>query len=157
MITENLSQQPLVFWFCSVILAFLVFEAVVSAGAPGQFQRSLDRDHGAWYLIEPFYAPEGFVQFSAETLENAFLQVALFLGAFRLAMPPLTRMASPPRYSVVAGPADIPAEAFLMYVVALWVVLFAFGVYGMDGDIFGRSLSYRQPGRRTNVVARSSW
>jgi hypothetical protein len=87
----------------------------------------------SWYLLEPFYFPESFLQFG-EILDSASIQVIIFLVAFRVAIVPFTKLISPPPVHE-ARLAQLPAETVVIYAAILWVCLLAIGVYRLDGDL----------------------
>ena len=64
LLLDELADQPVSFFLCFATISILVGEAVA--------KRQLDwaipslvayATVGAWYLIEPFYLPEGFTKF----------------------------------------------------------------------------------------------
>jgi oligosaccharide repeat unit polymerase len=126
-------DQPLVYWLAAATLAILVVEAAMKLARPWAIPSLVAyATVGAWYLLEPINFPEFFLQFG-EAFDSASIQVIIFLLMFRIAVPPLTDVMSPPgiwRESV----AHIPAETVLVYASLLWVFLFVVGTVRLEGD-----------------------
>lgn len=87
-----------------------------------------------WYYIEFFYTPESLSKFSAEVIETALYQVMLFLITFRLVLPLLTYHFLP-RVGLKWFTSNWYPEKLLMYVAGLWLILFLYGVFRMNGDV----------------------
>jgi hypothetical protein len=91
-----------------------------------------------WYLTEPIYTPENLTKFSQEILENSYLQVTLFLGAFRFFIPQLSRKIVSKNSSDQARilTKSIDPARLLTYLSVIWLVLLMYGISRENGDIF---------------------
>ena len=92
-----------------------------------------------WYLTETIYTPENLTKFSNDILENCYLQILLFLGAFRLFLPELSKKivlinSSSATAKVLSTSID-PAR-LLSYLSGVWLVLLMYGISRMNGDVF---------------------
>lgn len=90
----------------------------------------------AWYCIEPIYSPGNLDPFSSVILEDAYVQIIIFVVAFRLFIPPLAKRltAKQPEADVTIAPTFSPSLT-LAYLAAIWVVLLGIGIYLLNGDI----------------------
>ncbi len=87
-----------------------------------------------WYFVELVYTPENVQAFSQEVLENCYLQIMLFLGCFRLLLPPLSnrliRSVRPSENLFAFDPARL-----LTVLAFLWAVLLAYGTSRTNGNL----------------------
>lgn len=91
---------------------------------------------GAWYFIEPLTS-DGFVYFNESDVSTAFSCVFIFLCSFRVVVPSIALTLMPRRLTDDRLNSTVPPEKLLIYVVSLWGILLAIGVYRMDGDLVG--------------------
>jgi oligosaccharide repeat unit polymerase len=92
---------------------------------------------GAWYLIEPIYSADSFRLNDPAYIEAVFGCVALFFMTFAIVTPALVRKFAPTRSSMRLSEAYISPERVLMIATAMWLVLLAYGVVRMQGDLLG--------------------
>jgi oligosaccharide repeat unit polymerase len=91
---------------------------------------------GAWYLIEPIYFSNGFTFFSADYIRSAFDCVAIYFLAFALVTPLLVRWLDPGTRLMPSAMARISTGPILGFVAIVWLVLLAYGVFRMRGNVF---------------------
>jgi oligosaccharide repeat unit polymerase len=89
-----------------------------------------------WYLIEPLYLPEGFLHFSQETVETAYGGVLIALLSFALSTRTFVDLMRPKNANRILSKAYVPSERVLIIVVCLWLILLAYGIVRMQGDVF---------------------
>ena len=90
----------------------------------------------AWYFVDPFINPEQYDYLPSFLLGESYGQVLLFLIGFRVFTPVATRWIARRRRSGIFDMRLAP-EQILVGVAALWLILFAIGVYRLGGDIIG--------------------
>lgn len=90
-----------------------------------------------WYFIEPIYLPEEFQNFDPDHVEIAYLSVFIFLVTLPFVMPPLVRAFLPRDRAVHLDSASVSGERVLNVLAVGWLVLLAYGVYRMEGNLFG--------------------
>lgn len=95
---------------------------------------------GIWYFVEPLYTPENFFEFSPEVLALGFTSVSLFLIAFIIATPLMIdslrpRMRGPHQPRRPGWIDGLNLEVVLYRIVGLWLILLAYGVVRVEGDI----------------------
>lgn len=100
-----------------------------------------------WYVFEPFYFPEEFVNFTASTISDAYYYCCVFLLSF-VAFFLFLRQSFTPRQTAsvaelqvdLAGWSHRASEFVGRLVVPLtiaWVILVAIGTLRLGGDLFG--------------------
>lgn len=92
---------------------------------------------GAWYLLEPIYFSDAFVFFGSDDVGTAFDAVIIYFLAFALLTPFLVKWLDPGGRSVPIGTAGVSAERVFGVIAIVWLLLLAYGVYRMRGDVLG--------------------
>jgi hypothetical protein len=91
----------------------------------------------AWYFVDPFINPEQYDYLPSFLLGQSYGQVLLFLIGFRVfisvAIPWIVRRPS----TGVFATKGLSPEQILIGTGAVWLGLFAFGIYRMGGDVIG--------------------
>jgi oligosaccharide repeat unit polymerase len=90
----------------------------------------------AWYLIEPLYFPDEFMAFSQETVATAYSAVLITLLCFALSAPTFVDLMRP-NINRILSQAHISPERVFAAIACLWLVLLAYGIARMQGDVFG--------------------
>ncbi len=94
-----------------------------------------------WYLVEIIYwSPENYLnKFSYEILELGYSQIIIFLVAFRIFVPSITKkfIAKKPLTYKVFSASLINPSRLLAYFSIMWLGLLLFGISRLNGDIFG--------------------
>ena len=90
----------------------------------------------AWYFVDPFLNPEQYDYLPSSLLGESYGQVLLFLIGFRVFTPVATRWILRRRSSGIFDTLLAP-EQILIAAGALWLGLFAIGIYRMGGDVMG--------------------
>jgi oligosaccharide repeat unit polymerase len=91
----------------------------------------------AWYFVDPMINPEEYDYLPSSSLSWGYGQVLLFLTGFRLVVPLAARWILSRRSSAVFAIQRMGPEHILIAVGALWLLLFALGIYRMGGDVIG--------------------
>lgn len=91
----------------------------------------------AWYFVDPIINPEEYNYLPPSSLTLGYAQVLLFLIAFRLVVPAAARWIVSRRSTAVLAMQRVPPEQSLIAVGTIWLLLFAVGIYRMDGDVIG--------------------
>ena len=91
----------------------------------------------AWYFVDPIIHPEDFNDLPSSSLSQGYGQVLLFLIGFRVVVPAAARWILSRRSTGVFAMQRLAPEQILIAVGTLWLLLFAFGIYRMDGDVIG--------------------
>jgi oligosaccharide repeat unit polymerase len=89
----------------------------------------------AWYLVEPFYFPELFLEFKLEQIQTAYDSVCIFCIALLVVAPAMANRMRPRTSSIDLSTSYIPADKVLVIVTLVWLVLLAFGIWRVEGDI----------------------
>lgn len=87
-----------------------------------------------WYFVELIYTPENFIKFDSSILENCYLQIILFLVAFRIFIPSICRRFSR-NYHQVWKFSILNPEKILIYLAVIWSVLLLYGTLRLGGDV----------------------
>src|SRR5205085_5065344 len=91
----------------------------------------------AWYFVDPMINPEEYDYLPSSSLSWGYGQVLLFLIGFRLVVPLAARWILSRRSTAVFAIQRMRPEQILIAVGALWLLLFALGIYRMGGDVIG--------------------
>jgi oligosaccharide repeat unit polymerase len=91
----------------------------------------------AWYFVDPFLNPEVYDSLPSFLLGESYGQVLLFLIGFRLFTPLAVRWIRRRRSTAVFAMQHITLEQILVAVGTIWLLLFAIGIYRLDGDLIG--------------------
>ena len=130
--------HELTFYLAAVVLVVLTAESCI---------KLLNRDSFgitigvyvtvfAWYFVDPFLNPEQYDYLPSYLLGESYGQVLLFLIAFRVFTPAATRWIVRRRSSGIFDTRLTP-EQILKAAGALWLGLFAIGIYRLGGDVVG--------------------
>ena len=87
-----------------------------------------------WYFLELIYTPENFTKFDSSIIENCYLQIILFLVAFRIFIPSICRRFSR-NYHQVWKFSIINPEKILVYLAVIWLLLLLYGTLRLGGDV----------------------
>lgn len=96
----------------------------------------------AWYLLEPFRAPDDIAGFSMRDIETAYDATALFIVAFVFLFMALRKHFMPPgagahrsiRETMFAAD-SIPPDRLAVLVVGVWLILLAYGTSRVNWDV----------------------
>src|SRR4029077_4604750 len=135
---RSIVAHELTFYLAAVVLVALTAESCI---------KLLNRDNFgitvgvyvtvfAWYFVDPFLNPEQYDYLPSSSLGQSYGQVLLFLIGFRVFAPVATGWILRRRSSGIFDTRLTP-EQILKTVGALWLCLFAFGIYRMGGDVMG--------------------
>jgi hypothetical protein len=91
----------------------------------------------AWYFVDPFLNPEQYEYLPSFLLGESYGQVLLFLIGFRLFTPVAVRWIRRRRSTAVFAMQHVTPEQILVAVGTIWLLLFAIGIYRLDGDVIG--------------------
>jgi len=91
----------------------------------------------AWYFVDPFINPEEYDYLPSFLLGQSYWQVLLFLIGFRVFIPCAVRWIVRRPSTGVFITQGLSAEQILIGAGALWLGLFAIGIYRMGGDVIG--------------------
>jgi hypothetical protein len=90
-----------------------------------------------WYMVEPVYFADFFYEFTPSASSSAFACVFIFLVSFVIACPFVVKAFEPKARQGTGDMTLIHPEQFIPTIVAVWLVLLVFGIYRLDGDVFG--------------------
>jgi hypothetical protein len=91
----------------------------------------------AWYFVDPFINPEQYDYLPPFLLGQSYGQVLLFLIGFRVVMPVAGRWILRRPSTGVFVTQSLSPERILIAAGAVWLGLFAIGIYRMGGDVVG--------------------
>ncbi len=130
--------QELTFYLAAVLLVVLTVESCIKLLNRNSFGIAVAVyvTVFAWYFVDPFIHPEQYDYLPPFLIDQSYGQVLLFLIAFRLFTPVATRWILRRRSAGVFDTRLTP-EQILLGVGAIWLGLFAIGIYRMDGDVLG--------------------
>ena len=130
--------QELTFWLAAILLVILTAESCAKLLNGNSFGITIAvyATVFAWYFVDPFINPESYGYLPSSLLSESYGQVLLFLIGFRVFTPVSIRWILRRRSS---GNFDtrLTPEQILKAAGALWLLLFAIGVYRMGGDVMG--------------------
>ncbi len=134
LLEQLLQQNSVLYLVAATLLLILCIEALTKNQIWRVPALSVYVTTGFWYLIEAVYFPEQLIIFPVQLKSVAYLQVIIFLLAFRLFMPALSnaflKNAWQPHSSLSFQP-----DKLLKYLFLLWLLLFAYGVYLLNWDV----------------------
>ncbi len=87
-----------------------------------------------WYFIDPVYQPREYQKFTPAEIDQAYLQVVLFLVAFRFLLQ-LIAPRTPTRILRDFNPREIDRGPIVAALFATWLVLFAIGITRANFDV----------------------
>src|SRR6266496_6155925 len=130
--------HELTFWLTAIVLLVLTVESFIKLLKRDSFGITIAVyvTIFAWYFVDPFINPEQYDYLPSFLLEQSYGQVLLFLIGFRLFTPVATRWIVRRRSAGVFDTRLTP-EQILLGAGAIWLGLFAIGIYRMDGDVLG--------------------
>src|SRR6266581_281463 len=91
----------------------------------------------AWYFVDPFLNPEEYDYLPPFLLGQSYGQVLLFLIGFRVVVPAAARWILSRQSTGVFAMQRLTPEQILIAAGTVWLLLFAIGIYRMDGDVVG--------------------
>ncbi len=94
---------------------------------------------GLWYFVDPVYRPAAYADFTHDQMQTVYLQVLIFLVAFRL----LIWLVAPPvpvRALRAFDPRELSRGRVVGSILLVWVILFAIGMTRANFDFLGTLL-----------------
>jgi oligosaccharide repeat unit polymerase len=91
----------------------------------------------AWYFVDPFIHPEQYDYLSPFLIGQSYGQVLLFLIGFRVFAPMAIGWVVRRPSTGVLAMRHLTPEQILIATGTIWLLLFAVGIYRMDGDVIG--------------------
>jgi len=130
------------FYLAAVVLLVLTVESCIKLLNQNSFSITLlvYVTVFAWYFVDPFINPEQYDYLPSFLLGQSYGQVLLFLIGFRVFMPVAVRWIVRSRNTGIFATQRVSPEQVLIAVGAIWFLLFAIGIYRMDGDVVGAVL-----------------
>jgi oligosaccharide repeat unit polymerase len=127
------------FYLAAVVLLVLMVESCIKLLNQNSFSITLlvYVTVFAWYFVDPFINPEQYDYLPSFLLGQSYGQVLLFLIGFRVFMPVAARWIIRRSSTDVFATQHVSPEQLLISVGAIWLGLFAIGIYRMDGDVVG--------------------
>lgn len=92
---------------------------------------------GIWYLLEVILYPQNYAEFPPELMEDGFLQVIIFLVAFRCFVPAIANRFIPRQISSIRsiGGSLLNADKLIGYLIILWLALLVYGLSRLDWNL----------------------
>jgi len=136
---NNSLALPLAYMLASGFLIALGIEALIKSDQSWCIPSLIIYATTAiWYFVELVYTPDILTQFSSEIIENSYLQIILFLIAFRIFVPRLSeRLVAKEAVKTKVLIASLEPNRILVYLAIIWLALFLFGASRLNGDILG--------------------
>lgn len=129
---------PVEYWLCAVVLAAAtVFALGIRREAWAAPFVAVLGTIAAWYMLEPFYFEDFFIDFRPSAVILGYRSLLLFLLAFVIAAPVVVRALDPGPARKGMDVADLHPEQIIPGIVMVWLALLSFGIFRMDGDIVG--------------------
>ncbi len=138
---HSVVAQQITFYLAAVVLVVLTAESCIRLLKGDSFGITIGVyvTVFAWYFVDPFLNPEQYDYLPSSLLGESYGQVLLFLIGFRVFTPVATRWILRRRSSGIFDTRLTP-EQILKAAGALWLGLFAIGIYRMGGDVMGAVL-----------------
>ncbi len=108
---------------------------------------------GLWYFLDPVYRPDSYERHSSSDLETVFIQVLIFLFAFRV----FVEVGAPKTSSRVLRafhPGELDRGRIVGALLSLWLVLFVIGMYRADFKVIDALFPLGQRWGGANMWAR---
>ena len=131
---------PLSYYIASAALLFLCLEAFLKRNKPWIIPSIVVYlTIGMWYFTEVLYTPENLANFQPSLLSLAYIQVIIFLTAFRFLVPTTSQFfLKRKNFSLSLSPDTLtlkPHKLLLILIIA-WTALFIFGVSRLNWDVY---------------------
>jgi oligosaccharide repeat unit polymerase len=132
----DVTALPLEYWLCAVL--------IVVAGLFALRQRHLLwvppfiatlATVFAWYMIEPVYYEDFLLIFPPDAIAAGYRCLFVFLIALILATPMAVQALQPKAGHAATREYSITPEQVVPRIVILWLILLAYGVFRMDGNV----------------------
>src|SRR5258708_17920616 len=91
----------------------------------------------AWYMVEPIYFEDFFSDYTFSAASTAYRCLLVFLVTFVVAAPVMVRDFQPHGQLSPQQLYALHPEQLIPPIVFLWLCLLAYGIYRMEGDVFG--------------------
>jgi hypothetical protein len=129
--------QELTFYLAAVLLVVLTVESCIKLLNRNSFGITVAVyvTVFAWYFVDPFIHPEQYDYLPPFLIDQSYGEVMLFLLGFRFFMPMAVRWILRRESPGVFATQHVSPEQVLIAVGAIWLGLFAIGIYRMDGDV----------------------
>lgn len=121
-----------------MLLLYLLFEAFIKRKRVWAIPALLIYvSTGLWYLLEIILYPENYTQFSIELLEDSYLQVILFLIAFRCFLPVIVNRFIPTQSfpTLTFRTPLFNADKLISYLSLLWLFLLLYGLSRLEWNL----------------------
>jgi oligosaccharide repeat unit polymerase len=136
-----MSNLPLSYFVAIALLGALLLYGAVRLQTAWAFSFNVSlATVGAWYLVEPIYFPEEFEYSNPDYVRAAFDGVVIYFIAFAVFTPILVKNFEPKAGVTNVSTGSLSAERVLFVVAGLWLLLLAYGVFRMQGDVLGTLL-----------------
>src|SRR6266542_2670115 len=131
--------HELTFWLAAVLLLALTVESFIKLLKRDSFGITIAVyvTVFAWYFVDPFINPEQYDYLPSFLLGQSYGQVLLFLIGFRVFISVAARWIIRRPSTGIFATQHVSPEQVLMAVGAIWLALFAIGIYRMGGDVVG--------------------
>ena len=131
--------NEITFYMAAVVLLVLTAESCIKLLNQNSFSITLlvYVTVFAWYFVDPFINPEQYDYLPSFLIGQSYGQVLLFLIGFRIFMPVAARWIIRRPSTGIFATQHVSPEQVLMAVGAIWLALFAIGIYRMGGDVVG--------------------
>jgi len=131
--------HELTFYLAAVLLLVLTVESCVKLLNGNSFSVTLlvYVTVFAWYFVDPFINPEQYDYLPPFLIGQSYTQVLLFLIGFRIFTPVAVRWIVRRQSPGVFATQRVTPEQILIATGAIWLSLFAIGIYRMGGDVVG--------------------
>jgi len=129
---------PFVYNVSVLVLFGLSFEAFLKRNSSWAIPALLIyATTGLWYLLEVVLYPENYTEFPIDILEDGYLQVIIFLIAFRCVLPAIANRLIPnqaPSIHTISG-SLLNVDQLLRYLIILWLILLIYGLSRLDWNL----------------------
>jgi oligosaccharide repeat unit polymerase len=131
-ILQNIPEQPIFFHLALGLLVLLSIEAALSIGElRWGFACLVYMTIGLWYFVDIVYRPEGYQAYSDGSINVAFMQISIFLLAFRIAVQGIARPV-PSAVLRAFDPREFANWETARFLIGAWLILFVIGMARAD-------------------------
>jgi hypothetical protein len=129
---------PLAYNLAVMVLLGLSFEAFLKRNRAWAIPALLIyATTGMWYFLEVLLYPQNYAEFPPELIEDGYLQVMIFLVAFRCLVPAIAHRFIPRQVASIRtlGSSLLNADELMKYLVILWLLLLVYGLSRLDWNL----------------------
>jgi hypothetical protein len=157
MFDVDITRLPLEYWLCIVVIALAgAFSFRMRREAWAAPYIAVLGTVAAWYMVEPIYFDDFLYDFTPEAVATAYRCLLVFLTVLTASTPFIMKAMRPKTVVGDSSVGQLHAEHLVPWLIVVWLGLLCFGVYRMEGDLFGSLFPLEGRAANVNMWGRSA-